>query len=453
MIAATAQSKDLNRHHIPRILVAGTHSGCGKTTVARGIMQALVRRGLVVQPFKVGPDFIDPTHHSRICGRASRNLDPFLMGEDGVVETFMRLSAGADIAVIEGVMGTYDGLDGSLFASTAHVASLLEAPSILVVDVRGMARSAHAVIRGYSGYDSHFPLRGVVFNRIGSLRHKMLLERGTEVPVFGWIMRRDEFEVASRHLGLRMAFESSDDPDLAPLIEEFCDIDAILDCAASAPPLTGYSADRESLTETTCVGIAMDEAFCFYYQDNLDRLRQAGAKLIFWSPLHDRMPEADALYFGGGYPELHAAALSTGSSCKEVRTFADEGSPVLAECGGLIFMTEELTMRDEQTVPMSGVLPATTTMSARVQALGYTEGVFQSDIARYSGIHVRGHEFHYSRVEPARDARFVIRLSRGKGIWDGWDGLHVHRTIGTYTHAYFSDLFARQFIRDSMREP
>ena len=452
MITATAHSEDLNRHRIPRILIAGTHSGCGKTTVARGIMQALVRRGLVVQPFKVGPDFIDPTHHSRICGRVSRNLDPFLMSEEGVVDTFIRHTAGADIAVIEGVMGAYDGLDGSLFASTAHVAALLGVPTVLVVDVRGMARSAHAVIRGYCSYDSHFPLRGVIFNRIGSPRHKTLLERGTEVPVFGWIMRMEEFEVASRHLGLRMAFESSGDPDLAPLMEEFCDIDAILDCASSAPPLAGYSAEKESFPEMVRIGIAMDEAFCFYYQDNLDRLRNAGAKLEFWSPIHDRLPEADALYFGGGYPELHAAALSTGSSCREVRSFADRGGPVLAECGGLIFMTEELTLRDEQSLPMSGVLPATTSMTGKVQALGYTEGVFQSEIAPYSGILVRGHEFHYSRLEPARDARFGIRLSRGKGIWEGWDGLHVHRTIGTYTHAYFSDLFARQFIRDSGRK-
>lgn len=449
MITLHARFHDPRRYQIPRILIAGTHSGCGKTTIARGIMQALVKRGLIVQPFKVGPDFIDPTYHSRICGRASRNLDPFLMGEDGVVDTFTRLCAGADIAVIEGVMGAFDGLDGTLYSSTAHVATLLGTPTILVVDVRGMARSAHAVIQGYSGYDPEFPLKGVIFNRIGSARHKTLVERGTEVPVYGWVMKRDEFEVGSRHLGLMMAFESQQDPDLTSLVEEYCDLDAILECASAAPPLAWIPEDIRPSPEGVQIGVAMDEAFCFYYQDNLDRLRNAGSRLVFWSPVHDRMPDADALYFGGGYPELHAAALSRSSSRSAVHTFADSGKPILAECGGLMFMTEELTIRDETSFPMAGILPARTAMTGRIQALGYTEGIFQPDISQYAGMISRGHEFHYSRVEPARDARFGVKLCRGIGIHNGWDGLFEHRVVATYTHAYFTDVFATRFVEEA----
>ncbi|HMZ31939.1 MAG TPA: cobyrinate a,c-diamide synthase, partial [Methanoregulaceae archaeon] len=197
---------------IPRIVIAGTHSGCGKTTVARGLMQSLRKRGLIVQPFKVGPDFIDPTYHSSITGRISHNLDPFMMGEDGVRETFLRACKGADIAIIEGVMGLFDGLDGTDDASTAHVMRILKAPAILVVDVRGMSRSAHALIGGFRSFDRTLDLRGIIFNRLGSSRHRTMIERNLTVPAYGWIPRDPCLTVESRHLGLKMAFELEEEP-------------------------------------------------------------------------------------------------------------------------------------------------------------------------------------------------------------------------------------------------
>ena len=230
---------------IPRIVIAGTHSGCGKTTVASGIMAALTARGLAVQPFKVGPDFIDPSHHTQICGRASCNLDPFMMGEAGCLATFDRATQGADIAVIEGVMGIYDGLDGSDLASTAHVAKILKAPVILVVDTKGMSRSVHALIDGYRMFDPALSFAGVIFNRIGSPRHRQMMEGFSKLPSLGWIPRRDDLVVASRHLGLAMAHESCAFAESGKIMEEYCSIDAIIQAASGAEPLGACIQDPE----------------------------------------------------------------------------------------------------------------------------------------------------------------------------------------------------------------
>ena len=212
---------------VPRIVVAGTHSGCGKTTIASGIMAALTARGLKVQPFKVGPDFIDPSHHTRICGRISRNLDPFMMGERGCEDTFFRAAAGADIAVIEGVMGMYDGVDGTDLASTAHIARILQAPVVLVVDAKGMSGSVHALVDGYRHFDPTLKFAGVIFNRIGSIRHRSMIERSLAVPAFGYIPRREDLAVESRHLGLKMAHEAGTMGEFGRIIEETCDLDAL----------------------------------------------------------------------------------------------------------------------------------------------------------------------------------------------------------------------------------
>jgi cobyrinic acid a,c-diamide synthase len=296
---------------VPRIVIAGTHSGCGKTTVASGIMAALTARGMTVQPFKVGPDFIDPSHHTRICGRISRNLDPFMMGEAGCAETFLRASAGADIAVIEGVMGLYDGVDGSDLASTAHVARILQAPVVLVVDTKGMSRSVHALIDGYRRYDPAMVFAGVIFNRTGSIRHRSMIESSLAVPAFGYIPRKEDLAVESRHLGLVMAHEAGSMGEFGKIIEESCDPDALVAVARQAPPLEERSHAGECIRpDNGTVGVAFDEAFCFYYQDNLDSLSRAGADLVFFSPLRDRLPDVDALYLGGGYPELYLRASS-----------------------------------------------------------------------------------------------------------------------------------------------
>ncbi len=434
---------------IPRIVIAGTHSGCGKTTVASGIMAALTTRGLKVQPYKVGPDFIDPSHHTRICGRPCRNLDPFMMGEKGVVRTFEQSIEGADIAVIEGVMGLYDGIDGTDFASTAHVARLLNAPVLLVVDIKGMSRSTNALIRGFCDFDPAISFIGVILNRVGSPRHRGMIENSLEIPALGWIPKRDDIAVKGRHLGLIMAHETGSMSEFGPIIEEYCDLDAIIGHAkknlAPLPPKKVSSSGKRRGIRAT-IGVAQDEAFCFYYEDNLERLRAAGADLVFFSPLHDPLPRADALYFGGGYPELHLQALESSDCTRELRSVVDAGMPVYAECGGLMYLAREIAA--DRTYRLSGILPADVEMTPGIQALGYVKGTSIGNSSFLPpSVSITGHEFHYSRLFPDRDAKFLFRLSRGKGIDSGKDGLVSVNAVGTYTHAYFTDKFAGIFVK------
>jgi cobyrinic acid a,c-diamide synthase len=438
---------------IPRIIIAGTHSGCGKTTIASGIMAALTERGKKVQPFKTGPDFIDPSHHTKICSRPSRNLDPFMMGEDGCIDTFIRATQGADIAVIEGVMGIYDGVDGTDFASTAHVARILNAPVILVVDIKGMSRSVHALIRGFKDFDSSISFAGVILNHVGSARHRQMIEGSLSLPSFGWIPKRDDIAIESRHLGLKMAHETGSMEKSGRIIEEFCDLDAIFASAQKNPVLSPQKKrvkpEKRRPVRAT-VGVALDDAFCFYYQDNLDRLQASGAELVFFSPLADRLPEVDALYLGGGYPELHLPVLESSRCTREMKSAVDAGMPVLGECGGLLYLTREI--RSDRLYRLCGVLPAESEMTSRVQALGYVKGESIGERSFLLPLQsIRGHEFHYSRVLPDRDAQFAFCLTRGKGIDSGKDGLTSVNALGTYTHNYFSDTFAESFIDAACR--
>ncbi|KUK63391.1 MAG: putative cobyrinic acid A,C-diamide synthase [Methanoculleus marisnigri] len=394
---------------IPRVIVAGTHSGCGKTTLASGLMAALAARGLAVQPFKVGPDFIDPTHHSAICGRRSRNLDPFMMGEAGVRETFVRASAGADIAVVEGAMGLYDGLEGTDIASTAHVAKVLDAPVLLVVDAGGASRSVHAMVRGYAGFDPGVRVAGTIFNRIGSPRHMAMIEETKSLPVYGGIPRRKDLAVESRHLGLAMAAETGAMAGFGAVVEETCDLDGIIGLARSAPPLPALPEVPDRSEVGARVGVARDAAFCFYYAD--------------------------------------AEALSASRCREDVHRAVDDGMPVYAECGGLAYLTERL-VTGEGDYPMAGVLPATTEMTDRIQGLGYVEArVVGGAPVLAPGSAFRGHEFHYSRLDCASDARFVLELLRGRGIDGGRDGLAAQNAVGQYTHAYFSEGFSGTLVR------
>ncbi|NYT05184.1 MAG: cobyrinate a,c-diamide synthase [Methanomicrobiales archaeon] len=432
---------------IPRIVVAGTHSGCGKTSIAGGIMAALTARGLRVQPFKVGPDFIDPSHHTAICGRRSRNLDAYMMGEDGVRATFAGASEGADIAVIEGVMGMYDGLDGSDTGSTAHIARILDAPVMLVCDVKGMSRSTHALVSGFSRFDPHIRFAGAICNRVGSPRHRAMIEEGQSLPFLGWVPVTVEGTVPSRHLGLRMAHETGAVAHFGRLVEEHCDLDAILAASRDVAPFRAPAAvPLRHTTPAVRLGIAYDEAFCFYYQDNFDRLRRAGAELCFFSPLSDRLPDVDGVYLGGGYPELHAAALSTAPCRSDLKRAVDGGLPVYAECGGLAYLTAGIST-GEGDYPMVGCLPARTVMQHRFAALGYVDAVCTGGTSLMpQGMHLRGHEFHYSRCECDPEARFALRLSRGTGIGGGKDGLYAGNVLAGYTHAYFTDTQARSFV-------
>ncbi len=438
---------------IPRIVIAGTHSGCGKTTTASGIMAALAARGLAVQPFKVGPDFIDPSHHTVVCGRESRNLDPFMMGEDGVRDCFVRACEGADIAVIEGVMGLYDGVDGSDCSSTAHVARLLDAPVILVVDVKGMSRSAAALVKGYAEYDSRLRFAGVIMTKGGSDRHKAMATGDLGLPLLGWMPRTDALLVESRHLGLVMGEEDARMRLIGSFVEEHCNLDAVIAAAEKTTDLPLPVQICSPKDPGVTVAVAMDSAFCFYYRDNFDYLRAAGAELVFFSPIADALPQADAYYFGGGYPELYAEALSLSRCRNDLVRAADEGTPVFGECGGLMWLSRGITTADGAVHRMAGLLDADVVMEKRFVALNYVTGRVADDSAVFpADMRFRGHEFHYSRTIPDADVRYVFSLERGAGVdGSGRDGMTAGSTVGGYTHMYFGRAVADAFCRKVRR--
>ncbi|HSK99796.1 MAG TPA: cobyrinate a,c-diamide synthase [Rubrobacteraceae bacterium] len=398
----------------PRLVVAGTHSGTGKTTIVSGLIAALSRRDLRVAPFKVGPDFIDPSYHALASGRPGRNLDAFLSGPELIAPLFAHGSRSADVAVVEGVMGLFDGKSGGgEYASTAHVAKLLEAPVVLVVDASAMARSAAALVHGYATFDPHVRLAGVILNRVGSDTHERMLRDALDplgIPVLGAMRRDAAIDTPGRHLGLVPAAEREREARAAldraaEAVARSCDLDAILRLASSAGPLRAerWNPGIPEPGPPVRVAVAGGPSFSFLYEENLELLRGAGAEISFFDPTSDeRLPEdVDALYLGGGFPEAYADALAANEPLKgEVRDFAATGRPVVAECGGLLYLSRELDGR-----PMCGVVEARARMSARL-TLGYREArAFTNSPLAAEGVFVRAHEFHYSVVEPGAGER------------------------------------------------
>ncbi|MGD1057953.1 MAG: cobyrinate a,c-diamide synthase [Solirubrobacteraceae bacterium] len=411
---------------IPRVVIAGTSSGAGKTTVACGLIGALRSRGSSVQGFKVGPDYIDPSHHALASGRPGRNLDAFLSGQGLMAPLVRHGSQGADIAVIEGVMGLFDGASGrGELASTAHVAKLLEAPVLLVVDASAMARSAAAIVHGYRTFDPDVNVAGVIFNRVGSDHHEQLLREAVEplkIPVLGGLRRDERIVTPERHLGLVPAGEreAGAREALAALAEamlRYVDLEEIERIARGAPRSAGGSkgawspdagaagADTEQVqarAEGARIALAAGPAFSFHYEENLELLRGAGAELLPFDPLHDEALPADAggLLLAGGFPEVYGAELEANVQLrKEVAAFAASGRPVLAECGGLLYLARELDGHE-----MCGVLPLRAQMTGRL-TLGYREAVAATATPWLNaGKRVRGHEFHYTQVASADDS-------------------------------------------------
>jgi cobyrinic acid a,c-diamide synthase len=426
----------------PRIVVAGTHSGVGKTTVASGLMAALSRKGLGVAPFKVGPDFIDPSYHALASGRPGRNLDAFLSGPELIASLFAHGSRNADVAVIEGVMGLFDGKSGAAeYASTAHVAKLLEAPVLLVIDASSMARSAAAVVHGYATFDSDLRIGGVILNRVGSPTHESMLREAIaplDIPVLGVLRRDAGIHTPDRHLGLVPASERRDDARAAldaatAAISRSCDLYAILRLARSAGSLNAepWSPEVPEPGPQARVAVAAGPSFSFLYQENLELLRGAGAEVTFFDPTSDEdLPEGtDALYLGGGFPETYAESLAANEPLKQqVRRFAAERKPIVAECGGLLYLIEDLDGHR-----MCGVLDAKARMTDRL-TLGYREARSPHDSPlATAGTRVRGHEFHYSAVEPGAGERPAWELE-GRGP-EGFaqDGVHA-----SYLHLHWA---------------
>jgi cobyrinic acid a,c-diamide synthase len=434
------------------LIVAGTKSGCGKTTVSLGLMAAFTRRGLKVAAFKVGPDFIDPGHHTRITECVSRNLDGWMLSKDYNLELFRRHAANADIAIVEGVMGLFDGYDGKSEAgSTAQMAKWLDLPVILMVDARSMARSAAAIVSGFERFDEDLAFAGVIFNNLGSDRHLHYLNdalaHNVQMAGLGGIHRNEAIAIPERHLGLVTQQDhqlTSDNIEaLANLIEENIDLDNLL---ANLPDISqpGVPDDKSDLTgaKKVRIGIARDNAFCFYYQDNFDLLEQNGAELIFFSPISDRHlpPNIDGLYFGGGYPELNAAQLENNAMLrKEIKESCLSGMPIYSECGGFMYLCKEIGDRDGNRYPMAGCFPFITKMFPRLKALGYREVALTTDtIIGKSGQRIRGHEFHYSELEKVSpEIKTIYKISDRTGLNKPPDGYLVHRTLGSYNHLHF----------------
>jgi cobyrinic acid a,c-diamide synthase len=368
-----------------KILISGTASGTGKTTITLAIEAALRRRGMVVQPFKCGPDYLDTTHHSAICGRECRNLDAVILSARENTASLLRASQGADIVIAEGMMGLFDGLSGgSEHGSSAEIAKLLRFPVLLIMDASSCSRSIAATLLGFSTFDKDVKIAGVILNRVSGEGHfQMLAEaiKGTvDLPILGWMPKNSTWTIPERHLGLHDASEhawtETKVASLAELAEKHLDLDKMIELASDADThiLLPAPNDHICVTSTAAVriGVARDEAFSFYYEDNFDLLRDYGAEIVEFSPLHDkRLPEnIDALYIGGGYPELHAATLSNNSSMiASVQQFCRSGRPVYAECGGMMFLVDSI-VTDGVSYPMAGFLPLRIEMSSRLVKFG-----------------------------------------------------------------------------------
>ncbi|WP_372789232.1 cobyrinate a,c-diamide synthase [Paraconexibacter sp.] len=444
---------------IPRIVIAGTSSGAGKTSVACGIIGALRARGHVVQGFKVGPDYIDPTYHALASGRPGRNLDAFLSGPELIGPLVEHGSNGADIAVVEGVMGLFDGASGrGELASTAHVAKLLDAPVLLVVDAAAMARSAAAIVHGYRTFDPDVAIAGVILNRVGSDHHEDLLREAIEplgVPVVGALRRDERVAAPERHLGLVPVVEREQRSRaaldaLAECAARYVDLDAVVRLGrgagdhptATAEPWSASAAGDG--TPRARVAIAAGPAFSFHYTENLELLTAAGAELAPFDPTVDpTLPDgSDALILAGGFPEVHGEALAANDAMRaDIARFAASGAPVIAECGGLLYLCRTL---DE--LPMCGVLAADASMAGRL-TLGYREATAESDSAVWlAGDHVRGHEFHYSATVPGHGERAAWTLrARGRERPEGVIAGGVHASY-LHTHWAASPQTARRFV-------
>ncbi len=445
----------------PRILVAGVASDVGKTTVATGLMACFRKKGLRVQGFKVGPDFLDPTYHSLVTQRASRNLDTWLMGEQGVLETFAHSTKDADIAVIEGVMGLFDGSSAkSDEQSSAEIARLLNTPVLLVLDVYALGRSAAALVAGCVHMGKGLRISGVILNRVGSQKHAQLckdaIEHETKVPVLGWLPNNEQISLPSRHLGL-FAADSSMDNKLKAIqqsVEKNVEIERVLAIAKDAPPLEIQEQKSLQNGKEVKIGIAMDESFFFYYEDNFDILRALGAKLLFFSPCNDSaLPEVDALLIGGGYPEINAQKLEENVSMRNaILKFIEQGGLVYAECGGLMYLGRTTSSTEGRVHYMVGALELDTRLTKEL-TLGYTEleGVTQSALSAKGEI-LKGHEFHYSKVADIdEDARFCYKVRKGRGIKDSMEGYLVYNTLASYTHLHFRGnlSFAQRLLKNA----
>jgi len=433
---------------VKAFLVGGTASGVGKTTVTLALLAALRERGLRVQPFKAGPDFIDPGHHEAVCGVASHTVDGWMIPAEENRRLFWRTARRRDVAVVEGMMGLFDGVvGGSDEGSSAAVAKQLGLPVVLVVDAGGAVRSAAATLRGFRDFDPDVRLAGVVFNRVGGRDHMADLVAASAplgIPVLGGLPWQPEATVPERHLGLVTADEAPWSRErvrrLSELARAHVDVGGLL-AATEVPEPRDVPPEPAPCPTRVRVAVARDAAFCFYYRDNMERLARAGGELVAFSPLTDAtLPAGTGLvYLGGGYPEVHAARLAGNAAGRAaVREFAAAGGAIYAECGGLMYLAEGLRTLDGSLHPMCGVVPLAVRMEPRLTALRYVEASI--DLGDGQALRARGHEFHHSALEgrppPGLDTVATLTDARGRSL--GREGYRVGRTLASYVHLHFA---------------
>ncbi len=441
---------------MPRIVVAGTTSGVGKTSITTAIIHGLQERGYSVQPFKVGPDFIDPSYLSSVSGKIAHNLDSWMMGKNGVLKNFVQNSQ-EDISIIEGVMGYYDGFSGkSSFASTYDVANITKSNVILVLDASKAARSIAATALGFKNFEKNSRICGVILNKIGSKKHEILCRDALKkvgLSILGVIPRDNDLNLESRHLGLIPVREKQSldkkIKSIAKSLSGFIEIEKIIKLAKNGPNLPKIPV-RKSEKIRTKIAVALDESFNFYYQDNLDELRRLGAELVFFSPVSDKkIPTCDGIYIGGGFPEVKGDLLQRNKTMTRlVKKYAEDDLPIYAECGGLMYLTKSIIYKSGK-FAMVGLFDAVTVMEKRLK-LNYTSAkIGPGSPFSLQSKTVKGHEFHYSELDLlSKDSKFAYDMSIGIGIKDKKDGLTVHNTLASYMHVHFANSpIAANFVK------
>nr|WP_263327889.1 cobyrinate a,c-diamide synthase [Neobacillus sp. Marseille-Q6967] len=431
-----------------RLVIAGTGSGVGKTTLTIGLMSALRKKGYTVQGFKCGPDYIDPTYHTAVTGRISRNLDSWMLNHEMVKEIVIRGSQGADISIIEGVMGFFDGKNPmNNSGSTAEISLITESPVVLVVNCASMARSAAAIVKGFQEFLKEANIVGVIANRVGSEGHFKIVQTAIEqecgIPVLGFLKRDEELTIPERHLGLIPSVERGElDPffnQLGDLVLETIDVDSLYELAKALPLKVKESQFKRREKAAVRIAVARDAAFNFYYQENLEMLEAAGAELVEFSPLKgETLPEqADGLYIGGGFPEEFAQELAENKEVKNsIQSAIEKGLPTLAECGGFMYLTESLETTDEKNYEMVGIIPGKVKMQTKLAALGYREITSEEGNFLLEGdLRARGHEFHYSTFLPTIEFQPAYQTKGMRGYKQ--EGYRKGSLIAGYTHFHF----------------
>jgi len=437
------------------LILTGTTSGVGKTAITCAIIYGMKKRGYSVQPFKVGPDYIDPSYLSSISKNDTRNLDAWLMGNQQLVNSFTKNST-SDFSIIEGVMGYYDGFSGlSNYSSTHHVASLLKSPVILVLDASKTARSIAATALGFQKFHKNSRIVGVILNKIGTEKHEILCKQALQslkIPVVGSITKDPILSLKSRHLGLIPAIENKSMRKkiyfIAKKIADFIEIDKLIDISNNTTSITKQKNKKIKKTKTT-IAVALDSSFNFYYRDNIDALRREGAKIKFFSPISDsKVPSCNGIYIGGGFPEILGNLLQKNRKMKKtIKNLAEKEIPIYAECGGLMYLSRSINYGRKK-FNMVGLFDAETKMTNRMK-LNYTKGKIKSNcIISPKSKNIRGHEFHYSELDSiSSDSKFVYQLSLGDGIKNKQDGLIQYNTLASYGHLYFDNSnYAHRFV-------